>query len=158
MIRSYEWIADQMYDKITLDKLTMDPFMAARNYTSQHPNASNQQVVTKMYATTFWANCLAILADYSVHQAILCFGYYRYYQKYRQQQKHKEGEEGAILTSMVKKSTQLAMHRSFGLICCSMGGAFGTLVRPGWGTLICSNMGEGVASVFVDDGQTSIQK
>jgi hypothetical protein len=34
-----------------------------------------------------------------------------------------------------------------------MGGAVGTVVLPGWGTLLVCNMGENATGVILDDGQ-----
>jgi hypothetical protein len=88
-IRLYEHIAAQHYDKVILDKLTMDPFHAARKLvaatttTTPSPNDNITRIARQMFHTTFWANLIALLADYSVHQVILCYGYYRYAQKRR---------------------------------------------------------------------------
>lgn len=60
------------------------------------------------------------------------------------------GDNVIALTSMFKKSTRLFLSRGVGLICSSSGAAIGTLVWPGWGTLIVSNMGEGFAGVVFD--------
>jgi hypothetical protein len=62
--------------------------------------------------------------------------------------------DGAISTSLVKKSTQLMVSPSFGLVCSSMGGAVGTVLWPGWGTLLVSNTSEGAVGVILDDGQS----
>jgi hypothetical protein len=174
VIRTYEAIAAQLYDKVTLDKLTMDPFLAARKLVHNNPNGSdnNTYVAKQMFHTTLWANLIGCLADYSVHQVILCYGYYQYYYYKRRRTNttnttdddddddntQKEGEHGGIFTSLVKKSTQLMVSRSFGLVCSSVGGAVGTIASPGWGTLIFSSLGEGAAGVILDDGQGSTTK
>jgi hypothetical protein len=52
VIRTYEAIAAQLYDKVTLDKLTMDPLLAARKWVSKHPDANHNtqtQMVTAKY-------------------------------------------------------------------------------------------------------------
>ena len=41
-------------------------------------------------------------------------------------------------------------------MCSSVGGAVGTVIWPGWGTLLVSNMGEGAAGVILDDGQAAV--
>jgi hypothetical protein len=53
----YEAIAAQLYDKVTLDKLTMDPLLATRKWVSKHPdadrNTQTQMVTAKhMFHTT----------------------------------------------------------------------------------------------------------
>lgn len=155
VMRLYELIADKYYDKVTLDKLTMDPFSASLRISAK--GESDTTVARQMFHTTFWANMIAFMADYSVHQAILCYGFYIYTKDKRK--KIREGEEteeegfhGAVMTSMMKKSTQLFISRGFGLFCSSIGGAVGTIVWPGWGTLLFSNMGEGASGVLLDDG------
>jgi hypothetical protein len=164
VIRLYEHIAAKKYDKVILDKLTMDSFHAARKLVAQTTpeHRDNTEIARQMFYTTFWSNLIGFLADYSVHQVILCYGYYRYVQKRRRRRRlntkdnqndEKEGMDGAIFTSLVKKSTQLMVSRSFGLVCSSVGGGVGTVLWPGWGTLLVSNMGEGAAGVILDDGQ-----
>lgn len=163
-MRSYEFLASLTYDKVMLDKLTMDPFYASRRLASKETK-SNSTVAREMFYTTFWGNLVAFLSDYTVHQIIVCYGYYRYYQKRKLELDNStssntkddssEVPEGAILASFLRKSTQLFVARSFALICTSVGGSIGTVWWPGWGTLLMSNMGEGVAGVVMDDGQTS---
>lgn len=169
LMRSYEKLASLRYDNVVLDKLTMDPFFAAKKLMStssqvaENKAAENTVIVKEMFYTTFWGNLIAFMADYSVHQVILCYGYYVYVRRKRQQQQQaalspSSSEEkvvvldAAILTSLLRKSTQLFVSRTFGLICSAAGGAIGTLWWPGWGTVLLSNMGEGAASVVMDDG------
>eukprot|EP00980_Cylindrotheca_fusiformis_P031729 scaffold26871_cov147-Cylindrotheca_fusiformis.AAC.4 len=148
VMRVYELIADQFYDKVTMDKLTMDPFSAAMKISAR--SDSDTKVAKQMLKTTFWANMIAFMADYSVHQAILCYGYYIIVRDRRRrinngEERDEEGFHGALMTSVMKKSTQLMISRGFGLVCSSIGGAVGTVVWPGWGTLLFSNMGEGAS-------------
>ncbi len=164
-MRSYEHLASLRYDKLVVDKLTMDPFFASRKIAASKTTDSatdSTAIAKEMFYTTFWGNLIAFMADYSVHQVILCYGYYVYVRRKRQQATAKRSSEetfvavdGVILTSLLRKSTQLLVSRSFGLFCSAVGGAVGTLWWPGWGTILLSNMGEGAASVVMDDGQAS---
>jgi hypothetical protein len=167
----YESIAARYYDKVTLDKLTMDTFYKAKQLSDRDLAGDKMVVGMDMFRTCLWANAIGFLADFSVQQAILCWGYYRYIQERRKRLKAKssssatttttttikaakddeEGLDGAILTTMLKKSTHLFVSRSFGLVCSSAGGAVGTLFLPGWGTLLVSSMGDGAASMILDD-------
>ena len=113
--------------------------------------------------TTFWANLLFTLSDYTVHQALLCYAYYVYYQR-KQQRRRTEGGEASsaqqddnrvMATSFVNRSGQLFASRGFALICSSIGAGVGTIVQPGWGTLMVSSMGEGAATTIVDDGTSA---
>lgn len=161
VMRSYEYVADRLSrNKVLMDKLTMDPFHASQKIAAEHPAREERSiVVSEMFHTTFWANLIAFVADYSVHQALLCFGYYVYVQNQRKKKKPEndddDGELGAVFTSLIKKSTQLAMARGFGLVCSAAGGAVGTLVWPGWGAMLGSSLSEGMAGVIMDDGQPS---
>jgi len=158
-MRTYELLASRKYDDVVLDKLTMDPFHASKKTASASSDKS--AVAKEMFHTTFWANTIAFMADYSVHQIILCYGYYAYVRRKREERKSQQSQEeaivvdAAVLTSMLRKSTQLFVSRVFGLTCSAIGGAVGTLWWPGWGAVLLSNMGEGAASVVMDDGQPS---
>lgn len=135
--------------------------------TSTLKDTSSMTIAKEMFVTTFWGNLIAFLADYSVHQIIVCYGYYLYIKRKRQQAIENSSKkdnannsaavavDGAILTSFLRKSTQLFVSRGFGLVCSAVGGSIGTLWWPGWGTLLLSNMGEGAAAVIMDDGQAS---
>jgi hypothetical protein len=149
-VRLYEHIAAQCYDKVLLDKLTMDPFSAARRLTDN--NNDNRMVAREMFHTSLWANVISFMADYSVHQVILCYGYYIYVRERRKRgEEEEEGMNGAIVTSLLTKSTRLLVSRAVGLVASSTGAAIGTIVWPGWGTLLFANMGEGAAGVVLDD-------
>ena len=169
-MRSYEYLASLRYDKVVLDKLTMDPFYASRQLAFSKPRdksstatESSTSIAKTMFYTTFWANLIAFMADYSVHQVVLCYGYYVYIRRKRQEaaSSQQAGEEpvvvvdAVIMTSLLRKSTQLFVSRAFGLFCSAVGGAVGTLWWPGWGTMLLSNMGEGAAAVVMDDGLSS---
>ena len=120
-MRLYESIADHYYDKITLDKLTMDTFYASKNIASDNEmqlkslkrssssdtsvggggssgssNAQKMEVATKMFNTSLWANFIAFLADYSVHQVILCYGYYVYINERRKRLKSQQEQQGKV--------------------------------------------------------------
>jgi hypothetical protein len=159
VMRLYESIAGKFYDNVTMDKLTMDPFHASLQISAK--GQSDTKVARQMFQTTLWANTIAFMADYSIHQAILCYGYYIYVRDRRKRNSNGEEEEGfngTVMTSMLKKSTQLMVSRGFGLFCSSVGGAVGTVVWPGWGTLLLSNMGEGASSALLDDGTAAAKK
>lgn len=165
VMRTYEHLAAMRYDLVVMNKLTMDPFSAARNLTASEKKESSSTVAKEMFHTTFWANLIAYMADYSVHQAILCYGYYVYVRRKREKEQAADvGDgkssvvEGYILTSMLRKSTQLFVSRAFALFCSAIGGGVGTVWWPGWGTLLLSNVGEGAAGVIMEDGQAPSSK
>ena len=157
VVRLYEDIASKLYSKVTLDKLTMDPFYAARKITDVDDQGravhNNSTVASHMFRTSLWANGISFLADYSVHQVIFAYGYYQYIQRRRQRTTapEQEGMTGAIATNFMTKSARIAVSRTLGLISCSIGAAVGTIVWPGWGTLLFANMGEGAIGAILDD-------
>jgi hypothetical protein len=165
LMRSYEYVASLKYDRIVMDQLTMDPFVASSRYATTTKNnnkaqSSNSTIVKEMFQTTFWAYFISYMADYTVHQVIICYGYYVYVRRKREQARNPDEKAAvvydvAIWTSMLKKSTQLLVSRAFGLVCSAAGGALGTLWWPGWGCVFLSNMGEAAGSVIMDDGQQS---
>ncbi|CAJ1950890.1 unnamed protein product [Cylindrotheca closterium] len=156
VMRLYEKIAAKYYDEVRMDKLTMDPFTASLTMSAKGETKS--EVMHSMFHTTFSANLIAYMADYSVHQAILFYGYYIYIRDRRKKRlqegegEDKEGFNGALATSMLKKSTQLAISRGFGLVCTAIGGGVGTILWPGWGAILVGNMGDSVGSMVLDDG------
>lgn len=167
-MRTYEHLASLRYDKVVIDKLTMDPFFASRKLAASQTiqtTSDSTAIAKEMFYTTFWGNLIAFMADYSVHQVILCYGYFVYVRRKRQPNTSKipRDEESVtldiiVLTSMLRKSTQLLVSRSFGLFCSAVGGAVGTLWWPGWGTILLANMGEGAASVVMDDGLSTVSR
>jgi len=153
-MRTYEALAAKRYDKVVLDRLTMDTFHASRK--TNLKDKQSAVVAREMFYTTFWANLICIMADYSVHQVLLCYGYYAYYQsrrKMQDQQQTMQADKNALMHSFAHKSLQLFTARSLGLLCSAVGGAFGSLVWPGWGTLLFSNCGEGAAGVIIEEAQ-----
>ena len=162
VMRFYEYIAEKFVDEVTLDKLTMDTFESAKR--SSRQGKSPVDLGREMMITCWRANLISYLADYSVHQAILVFGYYVYIRESRRARKNKRlneareayedkdmRESGPLVLSFVRKSTLLALSRGVGLAFASMGGAIGSVINPGWGTLAGVNLGDGVAISLTDE-------
>ena len=149
-MRSYEFIASKLFDEVTLDKLTMDTFLSAKRIKKE--GKSGGDLARDMFSTCYKANIIAFLADYSVHQAILVFGYYAYVQS---QRKRKDDtvtlHSGSVALSLLKRSTLLAFSRVFSLICASAGGAIGSVMWAGWGTIAGLNLGDATAAAFLTD-------
>lgn len=156
-MRFYEYLADKMVDKWTLDKLTMDTFDAAKR--SAKEGKEGRELARDVFHTSWKANFISYLADYSVHQVILAYGYYVYVKQQRKR-RHKEVEPasepdlhgGALALSFTKNSTLLALSRVIGLLFSSIGGGLGAmLISPGWGSLVGANLGDGLAMAVADD-------
>jgi hypothetical protein len=154
--RLYEHIASRLVDDRTLDKLTLDTFASAKRRNSK--GHEGMVLAREMFETCWRANLIGFLADYSIHQVMLCFGYYVYVRG-RQQQLKEQGStnksnpihSGSLAISLIKKSTLLFMSRGFALGFASFGGALGSAALPGWGTLGGTGLGDSLASSMMDD-------
>lgn len=157
VMRFYESIAARRVDEATLDKLTMDTFECAKRTAKQEQGVALARDMTR---TCWQANLISFLADYSVHQVILAYGYYRYIQERRRRIKNGSLSSdddavihgGSILLSFFTKSSYLAVSKVFALACASLGGGIGSVLMPGWGTLAGTNFGDSIALGLTDDG------
>jgi hypothetical protein len=171
VMRMYEEIASRFVSIVMLDKLTLDTFASAKRRERENKKSS----IMEMTREGWYANLIAFLADYSVHQVILAYGYYSYIHQHRLEKRQKRlaaaanqtpadnGDDddhdkehdplhpGSLVLSYTKKSTLLALSRIIALAMASVGGALGTMVVPGWGTLAGTNFGDGIAASLTDD-------
>lgn len=149
------------------------------------PTNESLHVTISMTQTTLWANFLPFCADYSLYQGLLCYGYYKYYTLRRQRRLLELAqtspsdpdeqdsiyererivsleERTALVKDLTEKSTRLASNRGLGWFCSSVGAGVGSVVWPGWGTLVVSAMGDAAAGMVLDDGyhraQTSLEE
>jgi hypothetical protein len=155
-MRLYEHIASKYVDEVTVDKLTIDTFECAKRTARTEEGGT---LFLSMCSTCWKANTISFLADYSVHQIILAYGYYVYVQDKRrriQQDGKKSGEvqNGSLALSFIHKSSLLAFSRVVGLGLSSVGGALGSVLWPGWGTLACTNLGDSLALSLTEDVQS----
>ena len=162
-MRLYENIAARIVDKITLDALTLDTMKVARRLNAKEENKGD--IGRQMFQICGQANLISFLADYSVHQAILGYGYYVLFRE-RQRRRRLRREGKPILKEdgseddyddcedaervMVKKSAALALSRGLGLTFTAVGGGVGSMLLPGWGTLLGSNLGDTLGGVVSD--------
>ena len=163
VMRFYENIAARIVDKITLDALTLDTMKVARRLDAKEE--SRGEVGRQMFHICGQANIIAFLADYSVHQAILGYGYYMFFRERQRRRRLKQegkpilkedgsednlddGEDGERV--MIKKSATLALSRGLGLTFTAIGGGVGSMILPGWGTLLGSNLGDSLSGAVSD--------
>lgn len=160
VMRLYEHLASKFVTEVTLDKLTMDTFSGAKRSAAQ--GKEGYQMGREMLSTCWNANLISYLADYSIHQMILLFGYYMYVRDQRNKRRRQiepsetdehtdEMENGPLVLSIIRNSTLLAMSRGIGLSFAAAGGAVGSMLVPGWGTLIGTNLGDGFAVTLTED-------
>jgi len=193
ILRSYEYLAAKIVNLHQLDELTMDPFAMSKRIarkiedkrpTDKPPKGGREeklQVTISMTRSTLWANFLPFFADYSLHQGLLCYGYYKYYSYLRQKRlaAHAESspadpdeqdaadaaleevvaaERTALVSDLGAKSSRLASNRGVGWISSSVGAGIGSVVWPGWGTIVVSALGDSVAGLMVNDGFADFRK
>ena len=188
ILRSYEFIASKIVNLQKLDKLTTDPFaiskrMATKLREQKSPSQTTNSTTTSekidvcvsMTQTALWANFLPFFADYSLHQGLLCYGYYKLY-SYKRKQRLAERlgtspadpdeqdeavesdiaadlqERRVLVTDLGTKSSRLASNRGFGWIGSSVGAGIGSIVWPGWGTILVSSLFDVACGNVVDDG------
>ena len=155
-MRFYEYIASKMVSDKTMDKLTKDTFRDAKKHSSRSLSDS--------FTVQLWANTISFMADCTVHQVIFIYGYYMYYYHHQRRNKHKKllqssqtdndenenDNDAGMALSFVLKSTKLTVTRFIALIGASTGGAIGTLIYPGYGTLLGTQLGESAISSLTD--------
>jgi len=157
VMRFYEYVASKMVDDEELDKLTMDTFDAAKRCSRENKDG----VAREMMKVCWNANLISFMADYSVHQVILAFGYYKYIQEQRRKVKSGNGDDndstdgeihaGSLAMSFMRKSTLLALSRGISLAFASIGGGIGSSYWPGWGTLAGTNFGDSLGLTVTED-------
>lgn len=181
-MRVYEEIASHFVSYEMLDKLTLDTFSSAKRRRQRESSTHNSSTtfssnIMEMTREGWYANLIAFLADYSVHQIILAYTYYSYIHRHRLEKRQKrlaaaanktaqnDGDEnddddplhpGSLVLSFTKKSTLLALSRMIALAMASVGGALGTMVFPGWGTVAGTNFGDGIAASLTEDFVTDL--
>jgi len=227
IMRVYEKLIGMVVnDRKVMDKLTMDSFKSAirKSRVDVHGELKHEEGYGRdMFQTCLYSNLISFLADYTVQQGILAYGYYVYFKRERRikrldliegkevkdikdelylhllsnsveddlfvdpdaddittgsgndsdsfgdettdetdKNKDKEGsgkelaeydynQAGGVLLSFVYKSSQLLVARAIGLFMAGVGGAFGSMVRPGWGTLLGTQLGDAFVGAILDD-------
>jgi len=187
ILRSYEFLAAKVVNLKQLDKLTTDPFAISKRLATKlkeknpldkpNPNSNNEKLTTmlSMTQTSLWANLLPFFSDYSLHQGLLCYGYYKYYSFKRQrrivnsevispadpdeQEEFEDAEKEAavkerniLVSDLADKSSRLAANRCLGWYCSAVGSGIGSVVYPGWGTIIGSSLCDAAAGTILGDG------
>lgn len=217
LMRFYEKVIGLMVEKALMEKLTKDAFKSAvhKSRSIEAGERKPDGYAREMFETCVYSNFISFLADYSIQQSILAYGYYLYIKNARKERKFnalkkKEDElnldyklsdfveddlfidpnaddivgddtsktnviknimpgdsrdnddsasvssfnpekTGVIIYSLVYKSCHLIIARAIGLFMAGVGGAFGSSIRPGWGTVVGVQLGDACASVVLDD-------
>ena len=186
-----------------MDRLTRDPFQASLR-TSQilrkqeHANgkvisstdgcteiSTSRELARRMFSTCMWANVIPFLAELTVQQGVLIYGYGAYYTAKHRRRKKRESsstereeeeagggggseecddeggwgggeeeedkhDEKAYALSLYFRSCHLTVARSASWLVASAGGAAGSVVLPGWGTVFGIQIGDAVAGALFE--------
>lgn len=62
-----------------------------------------------------------------------------------------EDEKAIIMLSFIMRSAQNTVMKAIGLVFASFGGAIGSVIYPGWGTLFGTQMGDAAISALLDE-------
>lgn len=158
-----------------LDKLTRDTFRASlrtsqllRNrecspgkvISSNGTETSTSRELTKtMFSTCLWANIIPFFAELTVQQLVLAYGYGINYIAREKRNKERRAlnqeeddpiSESAYVLSLMIRSSRLTIARSMSWIIASTGGAIGSVVCPGWGTVFGVQIGDTVVGSLID--------
>lgn len=90
-MRVYESLAAKFYDDVVVDALTIDTYSS----TLRREKMGKQLSTRENFSECFYSNFIAYLADYSVHQIILTFGYAVYIRDQRRRLKEARNNEEA---------------------------------------------------------------
>lgn len=175
---------------IVMDKLTRDPFQASLRtsqllHNQEHApgkvissngteTSTNRELSKRMFSTCIWANIIPFLAELTVQQGVVIYGYAMNYNARQKRMKRREIEEqqdgegneeaqqckeddgedyiseSAYALSVMFSSSRLSIARSMSWIAASAGGAVGSVIYPGWGTVFGIQIGDTVVGALID--------
>ena len=169
-----------------LDKLTRDTFQASKRTSQLLQNeehapgkvissdgietSTSRELAKRMFTTCIWANIIPFLAELTVQQTVLIYGYVVYYRAKQRRRKNREQmseeecknddekkkddnddiSESAYALSLMFQSSRLSIARYMSWIAASAGGAVGGVIYPGWGTIFGIQIGDAVVGALID--------
>lgn len=157
-----------------MDKLTRDPYQASKRTSQLLSNeehspgkvisrdgietSTRRELASRMFSTCLWANVIPFLAELTVQQGVLFYGYGVYYMEKKRKKKERENrqrrengeaneedecvDDTAYALSMLLRSCHLTIARSMSWVAASAGGAVGAIFWPGWGTVFGIQIGD----------------
>lgn len=174
-----------------MDNLTRDPFQASKRtsqllHNQEHSpgkvissdgieTSTSREVANRMFSTCLWANIIPFLADLTVQQGVLIYGYGIYYMAKRRRRKAREEgkveeeddainpaaeckngdddddiSDSAYALSLMFRSSRLISAKSMSWIAASAGGAVGSVIYPGWGAVFGNQIGDTIVGALID--------
>jgi len=157
-MRLYEWfVADVLVvtDK-TIDKLTKDIFNSAirkhERFGDRNRTYDKNKMMWKMFNTCLWANSISFLADLTVQLLIHFCRYYLYSKKKERLLEYQPNQHVIEYKSnrwlFWFKFLRISISRTFSFMTACVGGAIGSSLHPGWGTLLGVQIGDSIISIF----------
>ena len=173
-----------------MDKLTRDTFQASKRtsqllHNQEHSpgkvissdgieTSTSRELARQMFSTCIWANIIPFLAELTVQQGVLIYGYGVHYVARQMRKKNRERNnqecnkindddddddrkdddndvsESAYALSLMFRSSRLSIARYMSWISASAGGAIGSVIWPGWGTIFGIQVGDAVVGALID--------
>ncbi|EJK76515.1 hypothetical protein THAOC_01719 [Thalassiosira oceanica] len=160
-----------------MDKLTRDAYKASIRTSQLLKNqevlpgkvvladgtevSTSRELGRQMFSTCLWSNIIPFLAELTVQQGLLLYEYGMYYmntKKRIQRSSHSDDEdektnnisESAYALTISIQSTRLSVARGVSFIVASFGGAFGTILLPGWGAVFGIQLGDSFVNALLD--------
>lgn len=171
LMRITEWYLSRRVTEEVLDRLTRDSFKAAIRENDR--GLEGAELRREMWQVCLWANMIAFGCECAVSQCVLVWGYVGYSRRRSERMqrirerlrlKRTDGDEdvkdeddkddaayaGPMGLSLALRSSKLITSRLLGLIAASAGGAVGSQIYPGWGTIFGSSCADGMAAALLD--------
>lgn len=176
LMRVTEWYLSRRVTEEVLDRLTRDTFKAAIRENER--GLEGKDLRKEMWQVCLWANMIAFGCECAVSQCLLMWGYMGYSRRRNERMKRnrerlrlkkcevkgvddKTGEldedenddaayAGPMGLSLALRSSKLITSRFLGLLAASAGGAIGSQMYPGWGTLLGGSCGDGMAAALLE--------
>jgi len=173
LMRVTEWYLSHKVTDEVLDRLTRDTFKAAVRENER--GLKGQELRKEMWHVCLWANMIAFGCECAVSLCLLvctyacqpgtarirmqrvqkkqsesCGGQDKIDNDSKEQETSNVGAPGSMSVSLLLRSSKLVTSRFLGLIVASAGGAIGSQIYPGWGTLFGTSCGDGIAGALFD--------
>ena len=162
-----------------MDKLTRDTYKASIRTSQLLKNqevlpgkvisadgtevSTSRELGRQMFSTCLWSNIIPFLAELTVQQSLLIYEYGMYYMSAKKRIKRasqsddkecsadeKAISESGYALSIAIQSTRLSVSRGISFVVASFGGAFGTILLPGWGAVFGIQLGDSFVNALLE--------
>jgi len=134
----YKSLASTLFSEVEVLQLCQHPYYRAKSLALK--DKSLLSVAADAFVMTAWSSLLFYLASLTVGQVSFSYAQWKEY-KWASVRKDSTAK-GKCLQSWFKSSWETAYQQSLRCWYASLGSALGSMVLPGWGTLIGTGLGE----------------